>query len=152
MKKCIFKISGIFLLSLFLAFFVSISFFHHTHIVDGNIIVHSHPYKKDSNGNPDHSHSSASFVLIHHINNILLAASLSFLPALIIYRVVFEQKSHFYYSFTRLELILNNKQRGPPLIFFFWFDDQHTLTFCQMVINAWRQRPCTAKDIIIFYF
>ncbi|HOW09009.1 MAG TPA: hypothetical protein PLX08_04315 [Bacteroidales bacterium] len=60
-----------FLLLLFLGFFASTNFFDHTHISDGNIIVHSHPFKHDRNGNPVHSHKDTDYILIYLLQNYL---------------------------------------------------------------------------------
>ncbi len=67
------------LLLLFTGYYGSISFFYHSHIILGDTIVHSHPYKSDNNGNPLHSHSEKGYMTIQ---------MLSFFPAysiLIIY-------------------------------------------------------------------
>lgn len=61
-----------FLLILFLVYYVSISSFTHTHIVNGFAIVHSHPYNPFSKDNPvNHQHSANGFVLIHLLSHYL---------------------------------------------------------------------------------
>lgn len=60
---------------LFIAYMGGISFFTHTHIINGVTIVHSHPYKSDSN----HEHNTAEFELIAHLNAVHLPASLGLL-------------------------------------------------------------------------
>lgn len=58
-------IGGAFLLIIFSGFFVSVTFFPHSHIVDGFTIVHSHPYKKVPDNFPaPHNHSKNALVLI----------------------------------------------------------------------------------------
>ncbi len=56
------------MLIFFLFFFAGNTFFEHVHYVDGGKIVHSHPYKKDSKGNPVHSHTSSEYLVIEFIN------------------------------------------------------------------------------------
>lgn len=58
------KILRIFLPLLFITYMGGISFFTHTHIVNGVTIVHSHPYNSDS----DHEHSTSEIELIAHFN------------------------------------------------------------------------------------
>lgn len=58
------NILRILLLMLFVSYTCSITFFAHTHIVNGVTIVHSHPYKKNSNGTPDHEHTGTEIQLI----------------------------------------------------------------------------------------
>lgn len=43
--------------ALFILYYGNISLFIHTHIVDGVIIVHSHPFKNNPDGSP-HDHNS----------------------------------------------------------------------------------------------
>jgi hypothetical protein len=99
-----------------MSFFGSNLFFNHSHVVDGNIIVHSHPYKADKEGKPLHNHTENSFVLVHLLNNIILIAAIALiLAALSVY--LFRELKSFLYS---LNLSLNQglqlRKRGPPAI------------------------------------
>ncbi len=58
------QISGALLLTLFVGYFVGTSFFKHTHIVDGKIIVHSHPFSSTE----QHSHSTNTIILLQKIS------------------------------------------------------------------------------------
>jgi hypothetical protein len=71
LKKCGINISGYFLLILFTGFFLSTILFNHTHISEGSIFVHSHPFKPDSNGKPLHSHSNSVYLLVFQLNNFI---------------------------------------------------------------------------------
>jgi len=53
------------LLLVFVGFFVSISFFKHKHLVNGVLIVHSHPFSPTEN----HSHSADATNLIQHLSH-----------------------------------------------------------------------------------
>ena len=85
-----------FLLLLFLGYYVSTTLFTHTHIVNGAVIVHSHPYIPFSGEKPaNHQHSTNGFVLIHFLSHfaitfvalfILLNAIHSFIHQIIIIR------------------------------------------------------------------
>ncbi|HOB84285.1 MAG TPA: hypothetical protein PKX27_06960 [Bacteroidales bacterium] len=74
MKHNKINISGSFFLILFLCFFASTTFFDHTHLHDGNIIVHSHPFKSDPNGKPVHTHNDSGFLLVCILDNIISEA------------------------------------------------------------------------------
>lgn len=79
LKRIYKKITGYFLLILFLGYFGSVTFFPHTHIVDGVTIVHSHPFKSHSGNDPiNHNHTKNGFVLIHFISHLILTALLIF--------------------------------------------------------------------------
>jgi hypothetical protein len=79
------KVMGYFLLILFVGYFGSITFFSHTHIVNGEVIVHSHPYKSQPKNVPfHHNHSKNEFILIHFISNLIAIAPILFLGNTII--------------------------------------------------------------------
>lgn len=59
MKRLLRNTSVFFLLVLFIGFWSSTHLFYHTHIVDGQIIVHSHPFGNSSSG-----HTSQELKLI----------------------------------------------------------------------------------------
>jgi hypothetical protein len=63
-------ISGLLLLALFVGYFISISFFFHSHTVNGAVVVHSHPFSSSDH----HSHSTNVLSLIHHISHFLTLA------------------------------------------------------------------------------
>lgn len=39
--------------------------------MDGNIIVHSHPYKPGADHKPLHNHTKSAYILVYLLNNIL---------------------------------------------------------------------------------
>jgi hypothetical protein len=49
------------LLALFCSYMVSITCFAHSHVIDGQLVTHSHPYK-GAPDNPGHSHTAAQFI------------------------------------------------------------------------------------------
>jgi len=62
-----------FLLLLFLGYYSCISLFYHSHIIDGVIISHSHPYRNSQEKkwpNSSHRHSSTTLILIKCLNEI----------------------------------------------------------------------------------
>ena len=61
------------LLALFISYACSITFFTHTHIVNGVTIVHSHPYMADDDGSPGHEHTGAEIQLIHTLSVFFVA-------------------------------------------------------------------------------
>jgi hypothetical protein len=52
-----------FLFVLFFSYMINITCFVHSHIVDGRIITHSHPYEGTPD-NPGHCHTTAQFISI----------------------------------------------------------------------------------------
>jgi hypothetical protein len=118
LKKLINNISRYFFLILFLAFFGSTNFFNHTHIVDGDTIVHSHPYKKDKNGNPTHQHSTKGYLLIHIIKNFTTTAVASALFITIPVKLIDKIPSNKNSSIVHKLSIRPNSFRGPPVRIF----------------------------------
>lgn len=57
------------LLMIYIGYACSITFFTHTHIINGVTIVHSHPFQKDSEGKPSHSHTGAELQLIQKLSS-----------------------------------------------------------------------------------
>lgn len=62
------KVLRIVLLIIFCLYTCSITFFTHSHIVNGVTIVHSHFYLSDDDGNPAHEHSGAEIQLIQQLS------------------------------------------------------------------------------------
>ena len=60
LNKKMIKISGLFLILLFVFNYASSNFFFHSHIVDDVKVSHSHPYQSAPNGAEGHQHSNAS--------------------------------------------------------------------------------------------
>lgn len=59
-KNIALKIKGITLLLLFVGYFIGINFFPHKHIIDGEVVIHSHPFSTSEN----HTHSAGTVQLI----------------------------------------------------------------------------------------
>ena len=79
------KLLGFSLLILFCGYFGSITFFPHTHIVDGVTIAHSHPYKSQPGDDPiNHNHSKNRFLLIQFISHFIASISIIFFGVAII--------------------------------------------------------------------
>lgn len=57
-------ILSVFMLALFLSYQASTTLFTHTHIIDGRVITHSHPYDSQA-----HSHSDAQIFALGHISS-----------------------------------------------------------------------------------
>jgi hypothetical protein len=52
-----------FLLVVFCSYMVSITCFTHTHVINGQLVTHSHPYK-GTPSNPEHSHTTTQLISI----------------------------------------------------------------------------------------
>ena len=117
MKHWFNKIMRYFLLILFLGYYVSISSFTHTHIVNGVAIIHSPPYNPFSKDKPvNHQHSANGFILIHFLSHFL--TTVLFLAFSIgILKVVFKKcilTPNDENLFNRI-CICSNGLRAPPL-------------------------------------
>lgn len=64
MKRIITEILKYLLLSIFAGYIGVISFYTHVHIENGVTVVHSHPFHKNTDGKPFHSHTQLEFQLI----------------------------------------------------------------------------------------
>lgn len=111
------KIIRCFLLILFLGYYISISSFTHTHIVNGIAIVHSHPYNPFSKDKPvNHQHSTNQLVVIYFLSHFL--TTVSFLAfSIVLYRTVIRkyiliQKDEKFFD---VFFISSNGLRAPPL-------------------------------------
>jgi hypothetical protein len=111
------KITGSILLILFLGYFGSITLFSHTHHIDnGEIIVHSHPFKSFPGKEPvRHSHSTNGFIQIHSIEHYNTTFSFSgiasFEPlSFLEFILLIKQKQDLPCSAS----LLVNSLRGPP--------------------------------------
>ena len=106
-----------FLLILFLGYYISISSFTHTHILNGVAVVHSHPYNPFSKDKPaNHQHSSNGFVIIHFLSHFL--TTVSFLAfSMGIYKTVLRKYilKKDDENFPNLFFICSNGLRAPPL-------------------------------------
>ena len=105
---------GAALLMIFAAYFVSITFFTHSHLVDGQIITHSHPYTQA----PDtgsHTHTSVQFQTIAHLSVLLmLAATFFFIASCTAAGTT--GRVHFSLPPLRVEAICRPSLRGPPAV------------------------------------
>jgi hypothetical protein len=70
------SIISICLLALFISYLASITFFVHTHSVNGQTITHSHPYRGTPD-NPGHEHSAAQIQTIAQLSQLLASGVLT---------------------------------------------------------------------------
>jgi hypothetical protein len=109
------RIYGYFLLILFLGYYGSITLFYHSHIVNGDTIVHSHPSRTNSHGVPIHSHTDKGFITVHLLSCFVVSFILVYFNfrtiAPIVNKIVLKTKqgsaNHTFYYLYSL--------RGPPL-------------------------------------
>jgi len=88
LKHWVSKTSKYFLLVIFLGYYISITLFPHIHNVNNINIVHSHPYKTNSDNQPiNHQHSEAEFFLIH-VLSYFVATSLAIYFSFKIIRII----------------------------------------------------------------
>jgi len=105
------------LIILFIGYYSSISFFVHTHIVEGKNITHSHPYIPfKSNKTPEYNHTTNELLLFQVLSNFLIFSN-AFFFGFIIYQKVLKElvltKEIVFYK--KLIFFTSNGLRAPPL-------------------------------------
>jgi len=104
------------LLVIFVMFLGCTLFFNHTHISEGNIIFHSHPFKADKDGKPLHNHGNNSYILIHILNNFIADITPVVMLAALLLFVYRELLGVIKESYPAGNGVLLYQQRGPPSI------------------------------------
>lgn len=61
---------------IFAGYIGMISFYTHVHTVNGVTIVHSHPFQKNTDGQPVHAHTSAEFRVIQALTSYSLTTEI----------------------------------------------------------------------------
>jgi len=117
-KQSITKFLKLLPLFLFIGYYSGVTLFFHIHIVNGQVIAHSHFYKSESGENTPvkkHAHPSSTYVVIHQLSNIssddLVVVSPYEHPFL-------HLQSIFRCSYTTdtyLSTTLSKPSRGPPV-------------------------------------
>ncbi len=107
------------LLILFVSYYSAITLFYHAHLVNGQIIVHSHPYIKSQdkqNSFQSHFHSPASYSLIQQLNQICWENSpdIPQIPNPLF--ILCEYKSDYKSSFISSSTFSYTQLRAPPFI------------------------------------
>ncbi len=113
------------LLLLYLGYFSCVSYFVHTHVFEGVVYVHSHPYKKlpktsseDDNKLPPfeaHHHTSAGFFTFNQLSNLISfeAADHNKIPEATISQVIIHKEL---LQQEVIQPILNYyRDRAPPI-------------------------------------
>ena len=56
--------------------------FYHTHVVNGTLVTHSHPYSNPDKKGPveNHSHSNSEYIFLQHICETLITDSIFKIP------------------------------------------------------------------------
>jgi hypothetical protein len=117
MKQRLREISAYFLLALFASYYVSTSFFPHTHIVDGKTVVHSHFYfPSGESKQASHQHSIHAFGAIFSLSHFFFTG-LFFTFSLHVFNRYLHHHTYRKNSFPYLLQvhIRTNGLRAPPL-------------------------------------
>ena len=109
--------SKYFLAILFVVYYLSITLFYHSHIINGITISHSHFYRThtDTNGEPvNHSHPQDEYIFIKIITQFITTVVSGFILSRVLLMVLTQ------YQIPLKELILSSfsgsgySLRGPP--------------------------------------
>lgn len=63
------------LLLVLILYLTSVNLFHHIHIVEGKVILHSHLYSGQEDKSPVHTHTNAEMKLIQHLMTVEITGS-----------------------------------------------------------------------------
>ncbi len=112
-RSIIRKLTSGFLLVSFVFYFVGINFFPHKHVINGRVIVHSHPFSS----NEHHSHSSNALNLIQQLSNLQMK-NISFGASLILFfKILFVTQIKQIILVPAYSYKRKNFSRPPPFIF-----------------------------------
>lgn len=117
MKQRFKEISAYLLLALFASYYVSTSFFLHTHVVDGKTVVHSHFYfPSTENKAPSHQHSIHAFGAISFLSHFFFTG-LFFTFSLHVFNRYLHHHKYRKNSYPYFQQIFvrSNGLRAPPL-------------------------------------
>jgi hypothetical protein len=125
LKNRVKRIYAYCLLILFMGYYGSITLFYHSHIVLGDTIVHSHPFRSDSHGAPMHSHTDNGYVTIHILASFTVAFIFLYFDfktkAKVIYEIVPKFKhgtaNHSFHYFYSLRAPPTNIPKKDSLLF-----------------------------------
>lgn len=106
------QVSEAILLALFVVYFVSTNFFGHKHLVNGVLIVHSHPFSQTE----QHNHSCETINLLQQLSHVVykFVSLILILSAFIHLLFVFSER-----VFAHCVLSIHTQQlfsRPPPLL------------------------------------
>jgi hypothetical protein len=63
------KIASLFFVVLFVSYYASVSFFSHSHVIDGATVVHSHFHKDSHHNTKSGNHTAQSITLIAQVSH-----------------------------------------------------------------------------------
>ncbi len=111
------KLSGYLLVIVFFNYFISVTFFNHTHLIEGITYFHSHPYKNHSGGQPvNHNHSDNEFLLIQFISNLVTIVPIVFTGITILRNIIdLQLQNQETKHILSLYLISFHRPRAPTL-------------------------------------
>ncbi len=83
LKQSITKFFKISLIVLFVGFYSGITLFYHVHVINGQVIAHSHYYKSDASDKTPvkkHTHPLSAYDVIHDLNKMSSEELLATMP------------------------------------------------------------------------
>jgi hypothetical protein len=108
---------GIFLALLFMMHYGSMNFFYHAHLVDGNVIVHSHPYKQDPNNKTpyqSHSHTAGAYLLLQIFNQTVWTCVSHYIPVQSCTVFAIKSETPYFSPFIVRNIFRFSVLRAPP--------------------------------------
>jgi len=106
------RIVSFLLVALFASYYVSTTFFIHTHIDEsGKLFAHSHPYSSES-----HTHSTSALLLINNLTYLLFVIGGGIVVCMALLSVLQRLFFSSHEGYTLSPLVGGNLQRGPPML------------------------------------
>lgn len=105
-------IKGIVLLILFVSYAAGISFFPHKHIIDGKVVVHSHPFSATEH----HTHSTGTIQLIQLLSAFVTNAVGSLATVMVLLSCVYKLSEEVFSSVITLPVFQKLYLRPPPAV------------------------------------
>lgn len=105
------RLASTLLLVLFVGYFAGITFFPHKHIINNQVIVHSHPFS----GSESHSHTTNVINLLVQLSVFatkLLVIGVSLVAFFVLFNIVSKTYTNTY---IRNNCLLTNFLRPPPV-------------------------------------
>jgi hypothetical protein len=106
------RLFAVLLCVLFCGYMLSITCFPHSHIVDGQLVTHSHPYKNTPD-NPGHSHTNAQLAFIELLSH-FVTSGITFAGLLCLFSGKGIVRYLFYLSSCTQAQIRPYSLRAPP--------------------------------------
>lgn len=117
MKKFINKLISILLSIIILLMFTNIAVNQHSHLINGMVITHAHPYNADKNTHSpfqSHKHTSSVLFILDQLTNVITLLIIILCLSAFIKRRIFSVVIHYISNFPDKDFLFFRNFRAPP--------------------------------------